>query len=1250
MANKKSHRPAGVPTEPPPKEHPAKLGGFEIIESIGKGGMGDVYKARQVSMDRLIALKILSRRLAGSKAYVQRFVREARAAAKLNHPNIVQGIDVGKAAGCYYFAMEFIDGETAHEQLKRAGPLDEEDALRICLQVAQALHHAHDRAGIIHRDVKPQNILIGQDGVAKLADLGLARHTEQGDLALGAAGPSPDAASPGSLTVVGTTLGTPDYISPEQIRGEEDLDGRCDVYSLGATLYDLLIGKPAYVADSANIVMAKHLSEPVPDIRAARPDISPNTAAIVWRSMQKDKRERYQSAEEMAVALEGALRRRSDPARAGAAPRAAGPAVHVRRPRRQSPQLAAWIAGAALVLAAVGVMVWRPWKSGGQPTKSPVTSQDRPREQPPDGPSPEVVTPGKAAYEGALRIVRDNKKGAAAVIGELRSILAACRGTEYEDRVRALLNRTVQQVAGEADAALGELKARAERLMGSGKYAEAMAMYDVPPPALESPRERKRFQDARALVRRGITKAYQAKSAAARAAADAGDFDKAVAIMRSVRAWGLPRIEVRATEAIDALKAEKAAIRGRAQEAERRAMTKYAIRIFAALKERDYALAARGAGEAAGDKALGSAREQFEQFQADIGLCESLWQDAAQRLSAMKPGASIRLRGIKRPFVSFESGVLAVKGLAPILLREMRSSDLFALIDADHVPKAAEPLRHFKRGLFHTFDRERKLDRARAFFERVAASDKAMAARGRWYVTLIGEVEPEQGALMLLEAARAAARNKDWTLLGAKLAALKRFAKTRTWKASATERTSLELLAAGQGLGPDALFSGNVALKGAGTITITYDLSRKDHRRDWRGGTPKADGLRVTRALRWKGGVKIRSAKLRLSFPARRARSELRLMCDERGGRAVAVAAFGQAREPDADGARRRAPFTLAVGLTDTEATFFVDGKQVAQRELALRVPSRGSIVLVRSRKEVRPVPLDVSSVVVTGKLDLDWARARLALLASIAKSESLGTVRVPADKVWTDSGVDLARGKYYLLRAKGRWQYSARASGGASAVGVTALHRGLPFYSLVGRTDGDVFTVGDELVVGPNSEGRLFLGMNDTSGRFGDNSGAMAVEIRQVPGPRTLRYEPGLVAVAYAGTNFERFARRSVTQTLRFRLGDLKRIAGRTTAVSVRWTGYLRIEEGGVYGLAFSSDDGFRMWLDGKKIFDVWKPSRENKDKAPPMQLTRGYHRIQIEYFQGRGNAHVSLHWRRRNRDHRLVPAGALFHAVVEQ
>ncbi len=195
------------------------VGGFEVLEKIGVGGMGAVYRARQVSLDRMVALKVLPPKFAADETFVDRFVREARSAASLNHPNIIQGIDVGSADGYHYFAMELVPGESLSERMKREGFVVEDDALKITREMAEALKHAHGR-GLVHRDVKPGNILLGLDGVSKLADLGLARRSVDSS----------------STTQPGKAVGTPFYISPEQARGEEDVDIRADIYSLGATL------------------------------------------------------------------------------------------------------------------------------------------------------------------------------------------------------------------------------------------------------------------------------------------------------------------------------------------------------------------------------------------------------------------------------------------------------------------------------------------------------------------------------------------------------------------------------------------------------------------------------------------------------------------------------------------------------------------------------------------------------------------------------------------------------------------------------------------------------------------------------------------------------------------------------------------------------------------------------------------------------------------------------------------------------
>ncbi|MCW8131802.1 MAG: protein kinase [Planctomycetota bacterium] len=275
-----------------------ELAGFEILGKAGEGAMGVVYKARQKSLDRVVALKILPPRFAKNKVFVERFIREARASAALNHPNIVQGIDVGEAQGLYYFAMEFIDGETVNHRFKKEGPLPLEDVLEIGRQTALALGHAHGK-GMIHRDIKPDNLMLAKSGTSnkkaftvKVMDLGLARMVED------------DA----SMTESGKALGTPHYISPEQARGDKDLTPKCDLYSLGCTLLHIASGKTPYQGETSAVVMSKHLVEAPPDPRKLKPDMPADVAAILGKLMAKKPEERYPSAEALAEDLERVLR------------------------------------------------------------------------------------------------------------------------------------------------------------------------------------------------------------------------------------------------------------------------------------------------------------------------------------------------------------------------------------------------------------------------------------------------------------------------------------------------------------------------------------------------------------------------------------------------------------------------------------------------------------------------------------------------------------------------------------------------------------------------------------------------------------------------------------------------------------------------------------------------------------------------------------------------------------------------------
>ncbi len=279
--------PAADGLDPLPKPD---IPGYEILSLLGRGGMGAVYKARQKSLDRTVALKVLPPRAAKDETFIRKFISEARTVAKLNHENIIAGIDVGEANGTYYFAMEHVEGESLARLIEQEGPLDEHRALEITAQIAKALEHAH-KHGLVHRDVKPQNILLAKNDVAKLCDLGLAKQAGQDDK--------------GETT--GVPLGTPHYLSPEQARGEADVDIRSDIYSLGASLYHMLTGVPPFEGDSPMVLMTKHLTEePVPP-RRKNDEVSKAASDLVLHMMAKDKTERPQSPTEVFEELQRVL-------------------------------------------------------------------------------------------------------------------------------------------------------------------------------------------------------------------------------------------------------------------------------------------------------------------------------------------------------------------------------------------------------------------------------------------------------------------------------------------------------------------------------------------------------------------------------------------------------------------------------------------------------------------------------------------------------------------------------------------------------------------------------------------------------------------------------------------------------------------------------------------------------------------------------------------------------------------------------
>ena len=263
-------------------------GRFRLEEQIGSGGMSTVYRAFDETLERWVAIKLMHRALSDDPLQHERFRREARAVARLSHPHVVTVIDAGEDDGHPYIVFEYVEGETLKARVKRTGGLPVVEAVAYAIEIARALSAAHGQR-LVHRDVKPQNVLVDAEGRAKVTDFGIARALDDG-----------------SLTATGRVLGTTDYVAPEQALGEE-VNEQSDIYSLGICLYEMLAGEVPFRADSQVGVAMKHVRDPLPDVQRARPEVSAALAAVIDRATAKERRNRYESVDEMMWDLEQAL-------------------------------------------------------------------------------------------------------------------------------------------------------------------------------------------------------------------------------------------------------------------------------------------------------------------------------------------------------------------------------------------------------------------------------------------------------------------------------------------------------------------------------------------------------------------------------------------------------------------------------------------------------------------------------------------------------------------------------------------------------------------------------------------------------------------------------------------------------------------------------------------------------------------------------------------------------------------------------
>ena len=309
-------------------------GRYRLESKLGSGGMSTVYLARDETLERWVAVKVLHREISDQPDQIERFRREARAVAQVSHPNVVAVIDAGEDGGRPYIVFEYVEGETLKQRLDRMGRLPLDEAAAYAIEVGRGLGAAHQRR-LVHRDVKPQNVLVDAEGRAKVTDFGIARELEQD-----------------GLTKTGRVLGTTDYVSPEQALGHP-VDARSDIYSLGVLLYEMLTGEVPFKAETLVGVAMKHVNEKLPDVQAGRPEVSSALAAVVERASEKEAKKRYPDMQAMLADLEVALE--VEVARAG---HSTGEATTVldsvpRRKRGLPSSRTVSVAGILLVLAGV---------------------------------------------------------------------------------------------------------------------------------------------------------------------------------------------------------------------------------------------------------------------------------------------------------------------------------------------------------------------------------------------------------------------------------------------------------------------------------------------------------------------------------------------------------------------------------------------------------------------------------------------------------------------------------------------------------------------------------------------------------------------------------------------------------------------------------------------------------------------------------------------------------------------------------
>ena len=809
--------------EPVPLSELKQIDQFRLEGKAGQGAMGIVFKATDVARDRTVALKILRPKFAKNKHFTRRFLREAKSAARLDHPNIVKAYKVGKSEeGYYYFAMEYVDGEPLVKRVKREGPLDCREATEIVIAVAQGLAHAEDK-GLIHRDIKPDNILVDENGTPKIADFGLAKADDDP-----------------TVTQAGGVLGSPNYMSPEQAKGEQKIDGRTDIYALGASYYHLLTGKPPFIGETAGVVIAKHIDEPPPSAHEANSSVPEDVSHVILKTMAKEPAARYQTAGELIDDLERFLngerpeaaiasapplrplrRRRPSPPPLRDEPRRPSPEKHpkgklrpgkkkadkprsekepegegrqpekaprppLRRPKSAEPEhrkppvvVQVAVAGlSGVILACLIGLLTRTDTEDDAPSKRP--KRPRPTTTRPDkrpvrgqasttieGTVPLPVSQAREvaagrALEQAETFRRENPTDYRGQFDKFDDITARYPETKARAKAADALEAVAAEWDKKAQDALNRLEIETELLARRHSYGKAIELLAGFPPNLMDQRWAREVEALGDRCRKQAADSFQAATVKAKTLIDQRDYLKAVKMLEPALQWGIEALSEQA-------KAEIAAIHDRAAVAQAEEEGKGVFAIKDLMDNAGPLIAARDYDKAkqflaARRKESLSAPESELLGQLDtylVKLVEFL-HAAEQGLSKINSGDTLSIQGREGQYRFYRDGKVYLNAGGPDFgcrLDEMRPDELSGLLRRALGSDSAAT--HLYLAVFQISDRRADHTAARRHFD-TAAEKGAEVGPYREVFELFESEMADIKAQALFAEAKVVLAKKDW--------------------------------------------------------------------------------------------------------------------------------------------------------------------------------------------------------------------------------------------------------------------------------------------------------------------------------------------------------------------------------------------------------------------------------------------------------------------------------------------------------